>query len=55
MIANILFILTGLYVGLYGFRAFKLLIIILGYYISYYVLLIILKYSTSINYNSNSV
>ena len=55
MITNVLFIISGLYVGLYGFRAFKLLIIILGYYISYYVLLLTLKYTTSIDYNNNSI
>ena len=55
MITNVLFIISGLYVGLYGFRAFKLLIILLGYFISYYILLLILKYTTSIDYNTNSV
>lgn len=55
MITNILFIISGLYVGLYGFRAFKLLIILLGYFISYYILVLILKYTTNINYNTNTI
>lgn len=55
MITNVLFIISGLYVGLYGFRAFKLLIILLGYFISYYILLLIIKYTTNINCNTNSV
>lgn len=39
IIVNIFLIITGLYVGLFGFRVFRLLMIILGFYVAYYGIL----------------
>ena len=52
-IIHILLIASGFYITMVGFRVFRLLMIILGFYVSYYT---ILFFETELNlYNSNSV
>ena len=45
--------LSGLYVAFFGFRVFRLLMVIVGFYVSYYLILFILTEFQL--YNSNSI